>query len=145
MGSIEKIKIVCCHSFPSKGLYPPLKTLLCYVLLGIGWSGRVRLPQVFSLQGLGKENKLPSSKKKWVRGSVLAWPFEGKIEVSGGKKRYIPSLLSRMFMDTSLLQATLWGHSLPNPRGGEIFLNSVTTSTCLILPWQISQLMIFFM
>ena len=32
------------------------------------------------------------------------------------------------------LQAILWGHNLPNPSGGEIFLNKVTTSKCLILP-----------
>lgn len=35
------------------------------------------------------------------------------------------------------LHATLWGQSLPNPRGGEIFLSNVTTSRCLILPLQI--------
>jgi hypothetical protein len=32
------------------------------------------------------------------------------------------------------LQATLCGHSLPKPSGGEIFLNNVITSRCLIRP-----------
>lgn len=32
------------------------------------------------------------------------------------------------------LHATRCGQSLPNPRGGDIFLNNVTTSRCFILP-----------
>lgn len=34
------------------------------------------------------------------------------------------------------LQATLWGQSLPKPRGGDIFLNKVTTSKCFMRPLQ---------
>jgi hypothetical protein len=32
------------------------------------------------------------------------------------------------------LQATLCGQSLPKPSGGDIFLNNVITSRCLIRP-----------
>ena len=49
-------------------------------------------------------------------------------------KLTVPSGLSLMFIETSRLQATLWGHNFPNPSGGEIFLSRVTTSTCLIRP-----------
>ena len=49
-------------------------------------------------------------------------------------KSTVPSLFNLMFIETSLLQATRWGHSLPNPRGGEILRRRVTTSTCFIFP-----------
>ncbi len=32
------------------------------------------------------------------------------------------------------LQANLWGHKWPKPKGGEIFLNKVTTSKCFMRP-----------
>ena len=37
-------------------------------------------------------------------------------------------------MHINTLQATLCGHNLPKPSGGEIFLNNVITSRCLIRP-----------
>lgn len=40
-----------------------------------------------------------------------------------------------LIMNTQLtLQATRCGHSLPNPKGGDIFRSKVTTSKCFIRP-----------
>uniref|UniRef100_A0A1A9ZVP7 Secreted protein n=1 Tax=Glossina pallidipes TaxID=7398 RepID=A0A1A9ZVP7_GLOPL len=49
-------------------------------------------------------------------------------------KNTVPSEFNGIFIDTKRLQAIRCGHNLPNPKGGEIFLNNVTTSKCLIRP-----------
>ncbi len=97
---------------------------------GIIWSNSFKfvLFQIFLIIALS------SSLHVSIGPVVLIWRFVLHRANRVALNMTVPSLFSGMFIDTSFLQATRCGHSLPKPSGGEIFLNNVITSKCLIRP-----------